>query len=112
MSRPKGSKNKKTLAKRDSLAQRLEAMIAEHGALVSDQKAQEETIAETQAKLKETKKAIRKLETQIKRLKEQKEEADLAAANASKKQMALDKISELIDGGKDADEILSALNGI
>lgn len=110
MPRPKGSKNKKTLAKTGTFTSQLDALKANLDKLNADKQAAESTIAEAQASLKTIKREIRKLETKIKNIEIKKAEADAIAANAEMKKALDTKVSELISGGHSVSDIMDALN--
>ena len=113
MPRPKGSKNKKTLAKAaiksNEIAEQLAKLNADKAGLETEQETITAVIAEENEKLKAVKKNIKTIEKQIVKL-EAKQAAEAAKAEAEAKGQELqDKIAELLAAGKSYDEILNML---
>ena len=109
MSRPKGSKNKKTLAKNADI----EAQLVERKAVKADLEKEQATIlsviADNQARLKTVKKDIRSVEKEILKLETKQAEAAAAAkADGAKKELQ-SRIEELIKAGVSAEDILEKL---
>lgn len=109
MPRPKGSKNKKSLA-----AVGVESQISELNAqkleLETAQEAIIASLAEINAKLKENKKEIRSIEKKILKLEEKKAAADAAAAAELVQEEVQKRVAALVAEGKSLDDILSKLN--
>ncbi len=109
MPRPKGSKNKKTIAR----AKDLDAQIAEKtsalAALEKEYAAVSDIIAENSAKLKSLKKDMRVLTRQRAALETKKAESAAAVLALEKKQEVQAKIDELVAEGRTLDDILSML---
>ena len=109
MPRPKGSKNKKTLAK----AVNIDAQLAEKSAAKADLEKEQETvlgvIADNQARLKDIKKALKSLDKDIIKLEAKKAEAEAVALTAAKKEELQDTIDKLLADGKSIDELLDKL---
>ena len=109
MSRPKGSKNKKTMAKNADI----EAKLVERKAAKADLEKEQEiilsVIADNQARLKTVKKDIRSVEKEIVKLEAKQAEAAAAAkADGAKKELQ-SRIEELIKAGVSAEDILEKL---
>ena len=108
MARPKGSKNKKTLS-----VVGVDAQIAEFAAqkkeLETAQAAILETLAETNAKLKENRRNIKAIDRKILKLEAKKTEADAAAAAALMQEEVQKRVAALVAEGKSMDDILSKL---
>ena len=109
MSRPKGSKNKKTLMEEAQLGER----IAEQKALKKKLEAEERKLAasleEVKAQLKLKRRELRAAERQITSMEARKERVDTAAVQAAQKQEIEKVVSSLMSSGRDADEILGML---
>ena len=113
MPRPKGSKNKKTLAKAamksNEIADQLAKLNADKVEFETEQETITAVIAEQNEKLKAVKKNIKAIEKQIVKL-EAKQAAEAAKAEAKAKEQELqDKIAELHAAGKSYDDILNLL---
>ena len=108
MARPKGSKNKKSLA-----AVGVEDQISELNAqkldLETAQKAIIALIAENTEKLKANKKEIRSVEKKIVKLEAKKAEADAAAAAELMQEEVQKRVAQLAAEGKTLAEILEKL---
>lgn len=109
VSRPKGSKNKKTLIAEAQLGDRIAEQKAAKRKLEAEERkliaAQEDVNAQLKAKRKE----LRSVERLIVSLEARKEQADAAAVAAAQKQEIEKVVSSLMNSGKDADEILGML---
>ena len=109
MPRPKGSKNKKTIAK----AVNFEAQIAEKteakAALEEQQTAILAVIADNNAKLKAVRKDIKVLDKQILAIQAKKAEADAAAAASLMQEEVQKRVAELAADGLTLNEILDKL---
>ncbi len=110
MARPKGSKNKATLAKQVSFEDQLVVERAEKEKLELVKAELTATIAESTERLKETNKQLRAADRRIAKLEAKKAEADLAAASAAKRVEIQNTITHLLDSGVAEDEILAKLN--
>ena len=109
MSRPKGSKNKKSIAAANDIAAQLTAKESAKLELETAQAAIIEKIKAAQLELRENKKAVTAVSREIAKLETKKAEADaIAAAEAQKKEIE-QVVSQLISGGTSAAEILEAL---
>ena len=107
MPRPKGSKNKKTLAKAAIKSSEIAEQLA--NGLETEQETITAVIAEQNEKLKAVKKNIKAIEKQIVKL-ETRQAAEAAKAEAEAKGQELqDKIAELLAAGKSYDEIINML---
>lgn len=106
MSRPKGSKNKKTLVN-------LDAQIAKEQELKATLEAEQieivKTIEDAKAKLKAKNKEIRTVTKRLSSLEAKKAEADLIAASAAKRVEIQDMITSMLNGGMNEDDILEKL---
>ena len=109
MPRPKGSKNKKTLAKNVDLEEQIAEKTAEHAALEAELAGIQSILAENAARQKTVRKSIRALDRQIAALQARKEEIRAAAAVSAKQQEIQDTIRALVEGGKSLDDILDML---
>lgn len=113
MSRPKGSKNKKTLLSEAQLGNQIVAQEALKRKLESEEQKLEEQMENLKAQIKSKKKELRAAEKKLNSMVERKTKADAdaaaAAANAAQKQEVEKVISRLVSSGKSADEILELL---
>ena len=109
MSRPKGSKNKKTLLMEAQLGDRIVEKKAEKKALESRLKKLENEMENLKQKLKQTRKDLRTADRTLIALQERKAETEAIAAAAAQKKEIEQVVSTLISSGKDADEILKLL---
>lgn len=113
MSRPKGSKNKKTLLSEAQLGSQITAQRALKNKLTSEEQKLETQMENLKAQLKSKKKELRAAERKLNALIERKSQADAAAAaqaaNAAQKQEVEKVLSKLVNSGKSADEILELL---
>ena len=112
MSRPKGSKNKKTISAASDIPAKLEALKSEYQDLEKDRAGNEAAIAAASSNLKEIKRSMRKLDTQIKKLEAKKLELDAAAAAELTRKAIDDKVSALMKDGKSGDDILHILDNL
>ena len=110
MARPKGSKNKTTLAKQVSFEDQLVVERAEKEKLELVKAELTAAIAESTQRLKETNKQLRAADRRIAKLEAKKAEAELAAASAAKRVEIQNTITHLLDSGVAEDEILAKLN--
>jgi len=109
MSRPKGSKNKKTLMAEAQLGDRIAEQKAAKKKLEAEERKLEASMEDLKNQLKAKRKELRAVERQIVSLENRKEQADAAAVAAAQKQEIEKVVSSLMSSGKDADEILGML---
>lgn len=109
MPRPKGSKNKKSVVSSKDISAQLAEKRNAKVELESAQASIMEKIKAAQLELRENKKSVTKLTKDIAKLEAKKAEADARAAAAEKEAEIQKVVSQLISGGKSADEILAAL---
>ena len=109
MARPKGSKNKKTVAKTIDFDAQIAAKKTELDALNAEYESVTAIIAENNAKLREIKKGFTKLNREIAKLEAKKAEIAAAALAQEKKQQAQDAIEKLLENGTSIDDILAKL---
>ena len=110
MSRPKGSKNKKTLISEAQLGDRIAEQKVVKKKLEAEERKLSAALEDTKAKLKAKRKELRTVDRLITNLETKKEQADAVAAAAAQKQEIEKVVSSLISSGKDAGEILEMLN--
>lgn len=113
MSRPKGSKNKKTLLSEAQLGGQITAQRALKVKLEGEEQKLEAQMEELKAQIKSKKKELRAAERKLNALIERKSQADASAAaqaaNAAQKQEVEKVVSKLVNSGKSAEEILELL---
>ena len=109
MSRPKGSKNKKTLMKESGLGSQISEKKAAAAELEKQQEAILSAIASSQEKLKEVKKNLKSLNRDIAKLEAKQLEAETAASVAAKAKELHATIDKLIAEGGSVDEIMEKL---
>ena len=109
MSRPKGSKNKKSLEKNAGIEEQLAQKTAERSALEAEQSGIQAILEENSARQKLLRRSIRTLDRQIAGLQARKAEIEAAAAVSAKQQEIQDTIQMLVAEGKSLDEILEML---
>ena len=109
MPRPKGSKNKKTMAK----AINFEAQIEERKVAKADLENEQATILgvlkSNKDRLKDVKKDIRSIEKEIAKLEAKKAQADAAAAASLMQEEVQKRVAELAAEGKTLEDILEKL---
>lgn len=110
MSRPKGSKNKKTLLSEAHLDEKIAAQRTACKKLEDEEAKLLASMEDLKNQLKAKKKEIKSADRALNALLEKKNQAELAAAAAAKKQEIEDVVSSLVSSGKSADEILDMLN--
>jgi len=110
MSRPKGSKNKKTIIKNSNLGEQITQKETARASLEEEKARLLSVIAESNAKLKAVNKDIRALDKQITALQAKKAEFDAAAIVSEKQHEIQSKIQKLVAEGKSLDDILDMLN--
>ncbi len=110
MSRPKGSKNKKTLLSEAQLDDKIAAQEVVRKKLAAEEKRLLRSMENVKEQLKAKKKELRTAERTLAKLKERKEQADAHAAAAAQQKEIEKVVSSLVSSGKSADEILGMLN--
>lgn len=109
MSRPKGSKNKKSRLSEAQIAEKISQQQTLRKNLEDEQLSILNTMADLKGQLKQNKKAIRTVEKTIAGLEEKKEQAQAIAAAAAQKKEIDRVVSSLVSSGKTAEEILELL---
>lgn len=110
MARPKGSKNKKKFINGDLPLEELIAQRAEaKAALEAERDELAAAVAEQNAKLKEFKSQIKKLDKELSALEEQKTVAAAAAAATAAKEAVQSRVEALLAEGKSLDDIMNLL---
>lgn len=110
VSRPKGSKNKKTLLAEAQIDERIAEQKAAKRKLESEQKRILNQMENLKQALKANKKALRAAERNLAGMQAKKAENEAIAAEAQKKMEIEKVVSTLISSGKPAGEILEMLN--
>lgn len=109
MSRPKGSKNKKSRLSEAQIAEKIARQQAARKNLEDEQLSILQTMADIKEQLKQNKKALRAVEKAIADLEAKREQAQ-AIADAAKQKKEIDRVvSNLVSSGKTAEEILALL---
>lgn len=109
MSRPKGSKNKKTLLAEAQIDDRIAEQKAAKKKLESEQKRILNQMENLKQALKANKKALRAAERNLTTMQQKKAENEAIAAAAQQKIEIEKVVSTLISSGKPAGEILEML---
>ncbi len=109
MSRPKGSKNKKTLLSEAQLDDKIAAAEVVRKKLAKEEQNLSNALENTKAQLKAKRKELRAAERQLAQLRLKKTQADADAAAAVQKKEIEKVVSSLVSSGKSADEILDLL---
>ena len=109
MSRPKGSKNKKTLLSEAQLGDRIAEQRAAKKKLEGEEKKLLAAMEDLKAQLKCKRKELRAANRTLAALEEKKANADAVAAAAAQKQEIEKVVSSLVSSGKSANEILDML---
>ena len=109
MSRPKGSKNKKTLLSEAQLGDKIAAAEAAMKKLEAEERKLSAALENSKAQLKAKRKELRTAERALNTLRVKKEQADAVAAEAAQKMEIEKVVSSLVSSGKSADEILDLL---
>ena len=109
MSRPKGSKNKKTLLNEAQLGDKIAAAEAAKKKLEAEEKKLLAAMEDLKAQLKTKKKDLRAAERTLSVLQEKREQADAIAVAAAQKKEIEKVVSTLVSSGKSANEILELL---
>jgi nucleotide-binding universal stress UspA family protein len=110
MSRPKGSKNKKTLLNEAQLDDRIAAQKAAKRKLEAEQQKILNNIEEQKVLLKQKKKELKAADKALAALEEKKTQVDALAAATAQKAEIEKVVSSLISSGKGANEILDMLS--
>ncbi|MBR2716523.1 MAG: hypothetical protein IKD79_02150 [Oscillospiraceae bacterium] len=110
VSRPKGSKNKKTLLSEAQLDDKIAAQEVIQKRLAEEEKKLLAAMEDLKIRLKAKKKELRMAEKTLAVLKEKKSQADAVAAAAAQKKEIEKVVSSLVSSGRSADEILDMLN--
>ena len=109
LSRPKGSKNKKTLIAEAQLGDRIAEQKAARKKLAAEERKLVASLEDVKEQLKVKRKELRTVERLIVSLENRKEQADAAAVAAAQKQEIEKVVSSLMNSGKDPNEILGML---
>ena len=109
MSRPKGSKNKKTLLSEAQLDDKIAAQEVVRKKLAAEERRLQNSLANINEQLKAKKRELRTAERTLAKLKARKEQADAQAAAAAQQKEIEKVVSSLVSSGKSADEILGML---
>ena len=109
MPRPKGSKNKKTVASVAKVEEKLAAQQAKKQALEAEQAAIMAEIEKQKQLLKAKKKELRAAEKAILSLEEKKAEAAAIETAVAQKAEIEKVVTKLVSSGKSADDILEML---
>lgn len=109
MSRPKGSKNKKSRLSEAQIVEKISQQQTLRKKLEDEQLSILNTMADLKGQLKQNKKAIRTVEKAIADLEEKKAQAQAIAAAAAQKKEIDRVVSRLVSSGKSAEEILELL---
>ena len=109
MSRPKGSKNKKTLLSLAQLDDKIAAAEDAKRKLTAEEQKLLAAMEDVKARLKAKKKELRAAERTLAALREKKVQADTVAAEAAQKKEIEAVVKSLVSSGRSADEILDML---
>ena len=109
MSRPKGSKNKKTLLYEAQLDDRIAAAEVAKRKLAEEERKLMAAMEDMKVQLKAKKKELRAAERTLTALREKKRQADAVAAEAAQKKEIEAVVKTLVSSGRSADEILDML---
>ena len=109
MSRPKGSKNKKTLLSEAQLNDKIAAAEAAKKKLADEERKLLSAMDDLKTQLKAKKKELRGAERALAVLQEKKAQADAVAVVAAQQKEIEKVVSSLVSSGKSADEILEML---
>ena len=109
MSRPKGSKNKKTLLSEAQLDDKIAAAEVAKRKLEDEERKLLVAMEDVKAQLKAKKKELRAAERALTVLREKKKQADAIAAEAAQKKEIEAVVKTLVSSGRSADEILDML---
>lgn len=109
MSRPKGSKNKKTLLSEAQLGDKIAAAEAAKKKLEAEERKLVSVMEDAKTQLKAKRKELRATERSLTVLREKKENADAAASKTAQKLEIEKVVTSLVSSGKSAEEILDLL---
>ena len=109
MSRPKGSKNKKTLLAEAMLDDKIAAAEVTKRKLEDEERKLLAAMEDAKARLKAKKKELRTVERTLSALREKKKQADAVAVQAAQKKEIEEVVKSLVSSGRSADEILDML---
>ena len=109
MSRPKGSKNKKTLLSEAQLDDKIAAAESIRKKLVKEEQTLSNALENAKAQLKAKRKELRTAERQLAKLRLRKSQTDADAAAIVQKQEIEKVVSSLVSSGRSAEEILDLL---
>jgi predicted nucleic acid-binding protein len=109
VSRPKGSKNKKTLLSEAQLDEKIAAQLAAKKKLEAEEQKILKAIEDYKVQLKGKKKELKAADKALAALQEKKSQVDAIAAAVAQKAEIEKVVSSLISSGKTADEILDVL---
>ena len=109
MSRPKGSKNKKTLLSEAQLDDKIAAAEVVRKKLAKEEQTLSNALENAKAQLKAKRKELRTADRQLAQLRLRKSQADADAAAAVQKKEIAKVVSSLVSSGRSAEEILDLL---
>ena len=109
MSRPKGSKNKKTLLSEAQLDDKIAAAEVAKRKLAEEEQELMTAMEDVKVRLKAKKKELRAAERTLTVLREKKAKVDTVAAEAAQKKEIEAVVKTLVSSGRSADEILDML---
>ena len=109
MSRPKGSKNKKTLLSEAQLDDKIAAAEVTKRKLEEEERKLMASMEDVKSRLKAKKKELRTTERTLAALREKKKQVDAVAAEAAQKKEIEAVVKSLVSSGRSADEILDML---
>jgi Zn-dependent metalloprotease len=110
MSRPKGSKNKKTLLSEAQLDDKIAAQKVAKKKLETEQQKILDNMEDLKVQLKQKRKELQAADKALAVLEEKKSQVDAIAAAVAQKAEIEKVVSSLISSGKAADEILDLLS--
>jgi nucleotide-binding universal stress UspA family protein len=110
MSRPKGSKNKKTLLSEAQLDDKIAAQKVAKKKLETEQQKILDNMEDLKVQLKQKRKELKAADKALAVLEEKKSQVDAIAAAVAQKAEIEKVVSSLISSGKAADEILDLLS--
>ena len=110
MSRPKGSKNKKTLLSEAQLDDKIAAQEILRKRLAEEEQKLSREMEDLKNRLRAKKKELRVADRTLTVLKAKKEQADADAAAVAQKKEIEKVVSSLVSSGRSADEILGMLS--
>ena len=111
MPRPKGSKNKKTLAEEARLPEVIETLQKSISPMERELRKLEAEINESHKLMVSKRREVRKIEHTIEKLRQKKKDIDKAAADAARRTEIDAVVSALLKSGKSSDEIIAMLSG-